>query len=157
MKKNSLNIENLHKGEVLKGRIENITMYGIFVKLPNSQIGLIHKEDVSYIKRNYPMEQFNIGEYIDVMVKSYDRNTGKLSLSYKDANLLSSYGKLKFKEGDIITGTVKNHHENSVFIEVEPNIVGLANYKSGVSYGEKVKVRVKKILPESKKIKLEII
>lgn len=132
-------------------------MYGIFVKLPNSQIGLIHKEDVSYIKKNYPVEQFNIGEYIDVMVKSYDRNTGKLSLSYKDANLLSSYEKLKFKEGDIITGIVKNHHENSVFIEVEPNIVGLANYKSGVSYGEKVNVRVKKILPENKKIKLEII
>ena len=145
----------MHKGEILKGQIENITMYGIFVKLPNSQIGLIHKEDVSYIKKNYPVEQFNVGEYIDVVVKSYDRNTGKLSLSYKETSLFPSYE--KFKVGDVVTGIVRSHHENSVFVEVEPNIVGLANYKSGVSYGEKVNVRVKKVLPESKKIKLEIL
>ncbi len=157
MKRNNLCIENLHKGEILKGKIESITMYGIFVKLSNSQIGLIHREDVSYLKNNYPIEQFSIGNCIDVMVKSYDKNTGKISLSYKDANLDKTCNFENLKEGDIVSGTVRNRHENSVFVELEPNLIGLANYKSGISSGDHIKVMVKKISPETKKIKLEIL
>ena len=157
MKRNNLCIENLHKGEILQGKIESITMYGIFVRLSNSQIGLIHREDVSYLKNNYPIEQFSIGNCIDVMVKSYDKNTGKLSLSYKDANLSNECKIENLREGDIANGIVRNRHENSVFVELEPNLVGLANYKSGIASGDHIKVIVKKISPEIKKIKLEIL
>jgi small subunit ribosomal protein S1 len=157
MKKKILNFETLRKGDILTGKIESITQFGIFVKLPNSQIGLIHREDVSYIKGDYPIEEFIIGDTINVAVKSYDKNTGKLSLTYKD--LLDPWNdkNIDFKEGDMILGVAKKHHENSIFVEVKPNVVGLANYKSGISYGDKVRVIVKKISPENKKIKLEIL
>lgn len=157
MGKDSFNFETLRKGDILNGRVESITAHGIFVRLSNSQIGLIHKEDVSFIKGNYPIEEFMIGDTIDVKVKSYDRNTGKISLTCKE--LFESWSNCveKICEGDVLNGIVRNHHENSVFIEVKPNLVGLANYKSGISYGDKVKVAVKKILPENKKMKLEIL
>ena len=78
-------------------------------------------------------------------------------MTYKD--LLDPWNdkNIDFKEGDMILGVAKKHHENSIFVEVKPNVVGLANYKSGISYGDKVRVIVKKISPENKKIKLEIL
>lgn len=157
MRKDSLNFETLRKGDILSGRVESITAHGIFVRLLNSQVGLIHKEDVSSIKGNYPIEDFIIADTINVKIKSYDRNTGKISLTYKE--LLDSWSDSaeKISEGDVLNGIVRNHHENSVFIEVKPNFVGLANYKSGISYGDKVSVIVKKIMPENKKMKLEIL
>ncbi len=46
---------------------------------------------------------------------------------------------------------------NGIFIELKPNLVGLAEYKDGIQYGENVSVYIKKIIPEKKKVKLLII
>ena len=46
---------------------------------------------------------------------------------------------------------------NGIFIELKPNLVGLADYKENIQYGQEVNVYVKKIIPEKKKIKLKII
>ena len=47
--------------------------------------------------------------------------------------------------------------KNGIFIELKPNLVGLAEYKDGIEYGQNVNVYVKKIIPEKKKIKLIIV
>ena len=47
--------------------------------------------------------------------------------------------------------------KNGIFVELRPNLVGLAEYKEGIEYGENVEVYIKKIIPEKKKVKLIII
>jgi len=47
--------------------------------------------------------------------------------------------------------------KNGIFIELKPNLVGLAEYKENLQYGEDVDVFVKRIIPERKKIKLLIV
>ncbi len=47
--------------------------------------------------------------------------------------------------------------KNGIFVELRPNLVGLAEYKEGIEYGEDVEVYIKKIIPEKKKVKLIII
>ena len=47
--------------------------------------------------------------------------------------------------------------KNGIFAELRPNLVGLAEYKEGIEYGENVEVYIKKIIPEKKKVKLIII
>ena len=47
--------------------------------------------------------------------------------------------------------------KNGIFVELRPNLVGLAEYKDGIEYGENVEVYIKKIIPEKKKVKLIII
>ncbi|MGN1327446.1 MAG: 30S ribosomal protein S1, partial [Clostridia bacterium] len=54
----------------------------------------------------------------------------------------------------IIRETEKN--KKGIFIEIKPNLVGMAEYKEGMEYGQKVEVYVKKIIPDKKKIKLII-
>ena len=48
-------------------------------------------------------------------------------------------------------------YKNGLFIELKPNLVGLAEYKDGFKYGQKVKVYIKKIIKDKKKIKLLIV
>lgn len=50
-----------------------------------------------------------------------------------------------------------DQYQNGLFIELKPNLVGLAEYKDGFRYGQKVKVYIKKIIKDKKKIKLLIV
>lgn len=58
-----------------------------------------------------------------------------------------------------VKGIVKEEdkYKNGIFIELKPNLVGLAEYKEGYIYGQEVKVYIKKIMKEKKKIKLLIV
>ena len=64
----------------------------------------------------------------------------------------------KFKERTVVKGVVRNKEKYGVFIELAPNLVGLADMKNeSISYGDKVNVLIKKISPDTKKIKLVIL
>ena len=93
------------------------------------------------------------------MIKSIDRNEGKVFLSYKDILGTWEENVKKFEQGmktkGIIRETEKN--KNGIFIELTPNLVGMAEYEEGYKYGQTVDVYVKKIDPNRKKVKLLIL
>ena len=63
------------------------------------------------------------------------------------------------KEGMTVKGIARETEKskNGIFIELKPNLVGLAEYKDNIEYGQKVNVYIKRIIPEKKKVKLVII
>ena len=65
----------------------------------------------------------------------------------------------EYTEKTVVEGTVKesDKFKNGIFIELKPNLVGLAEYKERLEYGQKVNVYIKKIIKDRKKIKLLII
>ena len=99
----------------------------------------------------------HVGQRINVVVKKYDRDTGRIELSYKELQGTFEQNILKFKEGDIVDGIVRNRIKSGIFVEVAPNVVGLAEHVNGLEYGQKVLVSIKRIIPEKKKLKLIII
>ena len=62
-------------------------------------------------------------------------------------------------EGQKLQGIIRetSKDKRGLFIELKPNLVGMAEYKPNYEYGEKVKVIVKRIIPEKEKIKLKIV
>jgi small subunit ribosomal protein S1 len=67
-----------------KGVVKNITPYGVFVELSTGIGGMIHISDLSWIKRfNHPSEFTKVGEDIDVVILSIDKDNRKLSLGHK--------------------------------------------------------------------------
>lgn len=67
-----------------KGTVKNITPYGVFVELETGIGGMIHISDLSWIKRfNHPSEFTKVGEEIDVVVLSIDKENRKLALGHK--------------------------------------------------------------------------
>jgi len=67
-----------------KGTVKNITPYGVFVELETGIGGMIHISDLSWIKRyNHPNEFTKVGDEIDVVILSIDKETRKLALGHK--------------------------------------------------------------------------
>jgi len=149
--------KNLKEGMVLSGIVRNMEQYGAFVDIGGGVTGLLHIEDISIARIMHPNERFKIGDKIKVMVKSFDRATGKIVLTHKE--LLGTWeDNIKdFKEGTTVIGVARAREKNGIFVELRPNLVGLADHKPGVEYGQRVSVFIKKIIPEKKKIKLVIV
>lgn len=150
---------NLHQGMIVNGIVRNIRKFGAFVEIGGGIVGLLHIEDISVSRIKSPEERFNIGQKINVMIKSIDNENNKVVLSYKE--LLGDWEEniKEYNEKTIVEGTVKetDKYKNGIFIELKPNLVGLAEYKEGLEYGQRVNVYIKKIIKDRKKIKLLII
>ena len=151
--------EKLEPGMVVNGIVKNIRKYGVFVEIGGGVVGLLHIEDISISRIKSPNERFCVGQKINVMIKSIDKDTNKIILSYKE--LLGDWEEniKEYEEKTVVEGTVKepDKFKNGIFIELKPNLVGMAEYKEGFEYGQKVKVYIKKIIKEKKKIKLLIV
>lgn len=147
----------ISKGTILEGKVESIRDFGMFVNINKQCTGILYKEDISNMKLKTPDELFSVGDNIRVCVKSFNEDTGRLVFSYKE--MAPTWGELikKYSENMVTKGIVRNRYKNGIFVELEPNLFGLADYKNVASYGDKVNVIIKKISPEMQKIKLEIL
>ena len=150
---------DLAVGQKVQGIVKSIKPYGAFIEIGGGVVGLAHIEDLSIARIKSPYERLKIGQKVEVVIKSIDKQKGKVILSHKE--LLGSWEEnaKKFEQGmktyGIIRETEKN--KNGIFIELNPNLVGMAEYQEGLEYGEKVSVYIRKIDEEKKKIKLNIL
>lgn len=151
--------KELKEGQIVEGIVTGIKQYGAFVRINNKLSGLVHIEDMSVARIRTPYERLKIGQKSKFVVKSIDRNTNKILLSYKEILGTWEENAMNFKEGSTVTGIARETEKfkNGIFIELAPNLVGLAEYKEGISYGQNVDVYIKKIIPDKRKVKLVII
>lgn len=149
----------LNEGDSVCGIVKNITPYGAFVEIGGGIVGLAHIEDLSVARIKTPFERLKIGQKINIVVKSIDRDNGKISLSYKENFGTWQENAEKFKAGERVKGIVREteKNKNGIFIELSPNLVGMAEYKTGLKYGEEIDVYIKKIDYLKQKVKLAII
>ena len=141
----------------LTGKIKNMQQYGAFVALKEGIDALLPLKNISVSRIKSPEEVLKKGEEIDVAITEFDETTGRITVSHKEFLGTWEENVGKFSPGDTVWGTVRDTTRGGVFIELTPNLVGLAEHKSGLSYGEKVDVLIKKISPENHKIKLVIL
>ena len=146
-------------GQKIQGVVKNIQPYGVFVEIAGGVVGLLNIEDISVSRIKNPTERFKIGQIIDIVVKSMSIQTGRLFFSHKE--ILGTWEKniKKYKQGMNVNGIIREteKNKNGIFVELEPNLVGLVEYEEGFEYGDNVRVYIKKIDNERKKIKLLIV
>ncbi len=149
----------LHEGMVVNGIVKSMQPYGVFIEIGGGIVGLLHIEDISIARIKTPSERLKIGQKINVMIKCIDRKLERVILTYKE--LLGTWeDNVKyFNEGETVTGIARETEKskNGIFIELKPNLVGMAEYKEGIEYGQNVDVYIKKIIPDRRKIKLLIV
>ena len=75
-------LANLEDNKVVEGIVKNITDYGVFVDLGGID-GLLHITDMSWGRVGHPSELFQMGDKINVMVLSFDRENERVSLGLK--------------------------------------------------------------------------
>lgn len=141
----------------LKGKVKSFQPYGAFISLKKGIDALLPLKYISVTRIKSPEEILKKGEEIDVCIKEFDIETGRITVSHKE--FLGSWEEniKHFNVGETVKGHVRGTTRGGVFIELMPNLVGLAEHKSGLNYGEEVEVIIKKISPENHKIKLIIL
>lgn len=150
---------DLQVGQKVSGIVKNIKPYGAFIEIGGGIVGMAHIEDLSIARIKTPYERLRIGQKVEVVVKSINKENGKVILSYKETLGTWEENAEKFMQGMKAKGIVREteKNKNGIFIELTPNLVGMAEYKEGLEYGQSVDVYIKKIDAERKKVKLLII
>ena len=148
---------NLKPGMKLKGVVRGLTDYAAFIDVGGGVTALLKVEDISHVRIQKASDKLKLGQRIQAVVKKYDRDTGRIEMSLKDA--LGGFAERvkSLKEGEVEDGIVRSRTKTGLLIELKNNLVAMADHVSGIEYGQKVLVYIKKINVEKEKIKVEII
>lgn len=154
-----MNKITVNKGDIVSGVVKNIQPYGAFIQTDKELDGLLYIEDISVARIKTPKERLSVGQKIDVVVKDINPEKNRIYFSYKE--MLGTWDEniKDVQEKTIIPGVIRETEKDKkgIFIELKPNLVGMAEYKEGFEYGQKVEVYVKKIIEDKKKIKLKLV
>jgi small subunit ribosomal protein S1 len=128
----------METNEPKEGTIKKITSYGMFVDMGGVD-GLVNYNEISYKGPVNPSQYYNEGDKVEVVVKSYDKEKGHLSLSIKDA-MPNPWDEIKeqLEVGDTITVTVSNFESYGAFVDLGNDIEGLLHI-SEISWNKNVK------------------
>jgi small subunit ribosomal protein S1 len=139
-------IESLQAGQVIKGRVKNITDFGAFIDLGQAD-GLLHITDMSWGRISHPSKVVKLGEEIEVVILGVDKDQEKVSLGMKQ-RLGDPWEKAsqKYPIGSRVRGKVVNILPYGAFVELEPGVEGLVHV-SEMSWSKKVKNPSKVVSP----------
>jgi len=162
----SQTLAGLEDSKVVEGIVKNITDYGVFVDLGGID-GLLHITDMSWGRVGHPSEMFQIGDKINVMVLSFDREHERVSLGLKQL-MADPWSKAqeKYPIGTHVKGRVVSLTDYGAFVEIEEGVEGLIHVSEMswtkkirhpskiLSVGDEVEAVVLSINPENKRISL---
>ncbi len=150
-------MENLLPGDVICARVTHLEPFGAFVDIGCGLTSLVGIEHISVSRIAHPAERFYPGQWIHVAVRGVDPSMGRVHLTHRE--LLGTWleNARRFSPGETVSGVVRGNEDYGVFVELSPNLSGLAERKEGVISGDGVSVYIKSILPEKMKVKLILI
>jgi len=114
-------------GSVIKGKVKNITDFGMFVGIGNGIDGLVHMSEVSWSRRKKSVtDTYKKGSMVDALVINIDKGQKKFSLSIKQLNE-DPWSDITehYHVGDIVEGYITSLTDFGIFIEIENGIEGL--------------------------------
>lgn len=118
-------LETIKEGDKCKGVVKNITDFGVFLDLDGID-GLLHITDMTWKRIRHPSEMVNLGDELDVMILSVDRDKGRVALGLKQLeNNPWEEIERKYPVGTRVSGRVTNLVPYGAFMEIEPGIEGL--------------------------------
>ena len=149
-------ISTLIPGDVIRSRVTHMESFGAFVDIGCGIISLLSIDSISVSRITHPSERLAVGECIFTVVKSVDER-GRIFVSSRELLGTWSENTALFTEGQTVRGIVRGVEDYGIFVELTPNLAGLAEFKDGVREGQTAAVYIKSIIPEKMKIKLIII
>lgn len=149
-------ISALRPGDIIPARVTHLEPFGAFCDIGCGIVSLLTVDRVSVSRISHPADRFRAGDCIDVIVASVE-DSGRIYLSHRELLGTWSENAAAFTAGQTVTGIVRSVEDYGVFVELAPNLAGLAETTPGVSPGDMCSVYIKSILPERMKIKLVLI
>ncbi len=145
------------KGDVIPAKITHLEPFGAFADIGCGIVGLISIENISVSRISHPKDRFHVGQNILTVIKDIDKQQKRFSLSHKELLGTWEENAALFSVGQTVCGKIRSIEDYGIFIELTPNLAGLAEYRENTYPGQQATVYIKNIIPEKMKIKLSII
>ncbi len=150
-------VSRLRPGDVIPASVTHLEPFGAFVDIGCGIVSLITVDSISVSRISHPADRFSPGDRIAAVVKSRDPLTGRVSLTHRELLGTWEENASAFGASRTVSGIVRGVEEYGVFVELAPNLAGLAEPKESVREGDPCAVYIKSIIPEKMKIKLVLI
>ena len=157
--------EKFMVGSLQKGKVINITQFGVFVELEEGIEGLIHVSDLSWTKVvRHPKETVQKDENVEVRILEISREKRRIALGLKQVTD-DPWPELikKFETGKEITGEIIRILEKGIILQLEDDVEGIVPFGSGskknrkevltkFSAGDSLTGHVMEVKPDDKKV-----
>lgn len=148
-------VSGLIPGDVIHARVTHLESFGAFTDIGCGVVALLPIDSISVSRIDHPRERFTVGMDILALVKC--KENGRITLSHRELLGTWEENASRFTAGETVAGIVRSVEPYGIFVELTPNLAGLAELKEGVLPGQQASVYIKNILPARMKVKLVII
>ena len=159
--------DNIEEGKHYKGTVRSVVSFGAFIDIGGVD-GLVHATELSWSRNAVPSEILKVGDEVDVYVKSFDKETKKISLGYKKLEDDPYFNiEERIPLGSIVKGTVVRLTNFGAFVQLEPDLDALCHVSQissthlerpdlVLSVGQEVQAQVTEIDKERRRISISI-
>ncbi|MCL2509266.1 MAG: S1 RNA-binding domain-containing protein [Oscillospiraceae bacterium] len=149
-------IRRLTPGDVIPARVSHLESFGVFADVGAGISALLPIDSISVSRIPHPNVRMTAGQEIRAVVRGVDE-LDRVTLSHKELLGTWEQNAADFEAGQTVPGIVRSVEEYGVFVELAPNLAGLAESVPGIAPGQSASVYIKSILPERMKIKLIVV
>ena len=144
-------------GPGLSCRVTRLESFGVFLDMGCGIIAMLPIEHISVSRISHTKERFRTGQKLLAAVLSVDQERRRFTMTHRE--LLGTWMENAswFRPGETVPGVVRSVQPYGSFIELTPNLSGLADSREDLTSGDRVSVYIKSIRPERMKIKLQVI
>lgn len=151
-------IKNWLPGTVVPAQITHLSPFGAFIDVGCGVISMIPLSEISVSRIRHPAERFSLHQRIYVRIDRVDAEEMRIYPTHRELLGTWSENAAQFHVGETVTGIIRTQKEYGIFVELTPNLCGLADLPlQSIPEGRAVSVFIKSILPEKEKIKLQIV
>ena len=148
-------LATLQPGDVIPVRSTHLEPFGVFVDVGCGIISMIGIENLTVSRIPHPAERVRPGQDLYAVVRA--KMPSRIVLSHKELLGTWEENAAAFTPGMTVSGIVRRVEPYGVFVELAPNLCGLAEYRDDLQPGDGVTVYIKAILPQRMKIKLVVL
>ena len=149
-------LDALQPGDILPCTVTHIEPFGAFCDVGCGISALLPIDCMSVSRISSPADRVSVGQQILCAIKSRDLQ-GRFVLTIRELLGTWEENAAGFTVGETVVGIVRSVEEYGTFIEIAPNLAGLAESCADLTPGPAVSVYIKNILPEKMKINLVIV
>lgn len=148
---------HLTPGDIIDAKVTHMEQFGAFLDIGCGVVSLISIDCISVSRIAHPHDRFYVGQRLRAVVRTIDYATNKIYLSYKE--LLGTWmeNASLFSVGQTVAGVVRSIEDYGIFVELTPNLAGLAEPRGDIIVGQTAAVYIKNMIPDRMKIKLILI
>lgn len=150
-------ISKLCPGDIIKCSVTHLDTFGAFVDIGCGIVSLLSVDCISVSRIAHPSDRLKKGQILYCVVKSVDRESGRIYMTLRELLGTWEENAAAFEVGSTVVGIVRSIESYGVFVELSPNLAGLAERREGVQVGDGCSVYIKSIIKDRMKVKLSLV